>query len=59
MKQDQMKDLNPYLNASNSVHGGYKSSTWGDDDRRTVLLIKCAVLGACFLIIYQVIVWIV
>ena len=53
MKRDQMKDLNPYLNAPNSVHGGYKSGTWGDDDRRTVLLIKCAVLGACFLIIYQ------
>jgi len=56
MKRDQMKDLNPYLNAPNSIHGGYKSSTWDDDDRRTILLIKCAVLGVCFLIIYQ---WIV
>ncbi len=36
----------PYLNAKSCVHDGYRSSKWGEDDRRLILWIKVAFLAA-------------
>ena len=36
----------PYLNAQRSIHGGYRSSTWQDDDRAFLLWAKVAVVTA-------------
>ena len=36
----------PYLNAQRGLVGGYRSSTWRDDDRRLVLWIKVAFVAA-------------
>ena len=36
----------PYLNARSSVHDGYRSSKWHDDDRMVALCIKVALISA-------------
>ena len=36
----------PYLNAQRSIHGGYRSSTWQDEDRAFLLWVKAAVVTA-------------
>jgi hypothetical protein len=59
MKRDETKDQHPYLNAKRGRDKAYRSGTWHEDDRRMILLIKGAFLGVCFLIITQVIIWIV
>jgi len=35
----------PYLNAQRSIHGGYRSSTWQDDDRAFLFGVKVAVVA--------------
>jgi hypothetical protein len=39
-------DYLPYLNAQRSIHGGYRSSTWQDEDRAFLLWVKAAVVTA-------------
>jgi len=46
-------DRLPYLKARNSIHGGYKSSSWPADDRRSALAAKIVIL----FIIASVIFW--
>ena len=36
----------PYLNAPRGLVGGYRSSTWHDDDRAFLLWVKVAVVAA-------------
>ncbi len=36
----------PYLNAPRGLVGGYRSSTWQDDDRAFLLWVKVAVVTA-------------
>ena len=38
--------VNPYLNAPNSIHPGYRCCTWADDDRRLARLIKIILIFA-------------
>jgi len=33
-------DFLPYLSARNSIHGGYKPCSWGDEDRTLGVLVK-------------------
>jgi len=35
----------PYLTARNSIHGGYRSSTWQDDDRAFLLWVKVVIVA--------------
>jgi len=37
-------DFLPYLNAKNCIHGGYKSCSWGDEDRKLIAIIKIALV---------------
>ena len=43
---DQLNGYLPYLNAQRSIHGGYRSSTWQDEDRAFLLWVKAAVVTA-------------
>ena len=39
-------DYLPYLNAQRSIHGGYSSGSWAEDDRQLVLWVKVAFVAA-------------
>ena len=43
---DQLNGCLPYLNAQRSIHGGYSSGSWAEDDRQLVLWIKVAFVAA-------------
>jgi hypothetical protein len=55
--RDDLKDMNPYLNAPRGRKNSYKSGTWMEEDRRLIQLIKLGVVLAGMLVVAQLVSW--
>ena len=55
--RDDLKDMNPYLNAPRGRKNAYKSGTWMEEDRRLIQLIKLGVVLAGMLVVAQLVSW--